>query len=632
MGKTKEQPEAKMNELQEMRKLVSDLSAKLEKETRARALIDTSSNAQCILDKHGIICQCNKTLSQYFGLSPEQMSGTCIFDYLPEAETAERKQGLVEVFQSASPVSGDTSIFNRSVKYYVHPLPDKTGEITHVAVHAYDNTVHKNTSRQLRENEEIFTRFLENSPIYVFFKDEEIRAVKLSKNYEKMLGMPMQEIIGKNMHELFPSELAEQMVNDDLRVLRERKTVTVREVLNDRHYETIKFPVIIDDEPKFLAGYTIDTTKQVHAEKTLRESEERFKKVYSEGTLPIAMLNGNFRFLSVNQVFQDTFGYKESELRKMTFRDITHPEHIDHDIENLQLLLQKKTDLYQTEKRYITKNNEIVWGKAQVSIVYDSSGKFLYFLVMINDITSYKLAEQQIIQKNLELVKLNAEKDKFFSIIAHDLRSPFNTFLGLTEIMAEDLYSLRLEEIQQIATDLKNSANNLYHLLENLLEWSMVKRGIKPFNPKEIVLNKLAADTLASKSESIRMKSIRTTMHIPANIRVTADEHMLGTIIRNLLSNAVKFTPKNGNIDIKAVVKNGTTELTIADSGIGMDEKMKKTLFDLTGSNNRPGTEGELSTGLGLLLCKEFIEIHNGTIRVESEPEKGSSFIIELNR
>lgn len=630
MGKTKDQAEAMKRELQEMRALVSDLTTKLEGETRAKALIDTSSNAQCILNKQGIICQCNKTLSQHFGLSPEQMSGTCIFDYLPETETEERKQGLADAFQSVAPVTGDTSIFNRSVKYFVHPLPDKSGEITHVAVHAYDNTVHKNTGRQLRENEEIFTRFLENSPIYVFFKDEAIRAVKLSRNFEKMLGMPLQDIIGKNMYELFPSELAEQMVNDDLRVLKERKTVTVREVLNGRHYETIKFPVIIDNIPKFLAGYTIDTTEQVHAEKTLRESEERFKKVYAEGTLPIAMLNGNFRFLSANQVFQKTFGYKESELRKMTFRDITHPEHIEHDLENLQMLLQKKTYLYQTEKRYITKNKEIVWGKAQVSIVYDSTGKFLYFLVMINNITSYKQAEQEISKKNLELVKLNAEKDKFFSIIAHDLRSPFNTFLGLTEMMAEDLYSMRLDEIQQIAIDMKNSANNLYHLLENLLEWSMVKRGMKPFNPKEILLNKLVADTLTALSESIRMKAIRISMRIPSNLNVTADEHMLGTIIRNLLSNAVKFTPKNGSIHIEACEKNGATELTIADSGIGMDEKMKKTLFDLSGSNNRPGTEGELSTGLGLLLCKEFVEKHNGSIRVESEPEKGSTFIIQL--
>ena len=630
MGKTKDQQESLVNELQEMKSQVSNLKGRLKNENRARALIDTSSNAQFILDRQGTICECNKTLSQHFGLTPEQMSGTCIFDYLPEAETAARKQGLAEAFQSTSPVSGDTSIFDRSVKYFIHPLPDKSGEITHVAIHAYDNTVHKNTGRQLRENEEIFTRFLENSPIYVFFKDEATRAVKLSQNYEKMLGMPLQDIIGKNMFELFPSELAEQMVNDDLRVLKERKTVKVREVLNGRHYETIKFPVIIDNIPKFLAGYTIDTTEQVHAEKTLRESEERFKKVYAEGTLPIAMLNGNFRFLSANQVFQETFGFKESELRKMTFRDITHPEHIEHDLENLQLLLQKKTDLYQTEKRYITRNKEIVWGKAQVSIVYDSSGKFLYFLVMINNITGYKLAEQEIIKKNLELVKLNAEKDKFFSIIAHDLRSPFNTFLGLTEIMAEDLYSLRLDEIQQIATDLKNSANNLYHLLENLLEWSMVKRGMKPFNPKEILLNKLTADTLASLSESIRMKSIRISMQIPVNLRVIADEHMLGTIIRNLLSNAVKFTPKNGSINVEARTTERVTELTIADSGIGMDEKMKKTLFDLTGSNNRPGTEGELSSGLGLLLCKEFIEKHNGSIRVESEPEKGSTFIIQL--
>ena len=604
-----------------------------ERETNARAIIDASSNILCLLDAGGTIIDCNQTLASSFGLSLAEMAGRCIFDFLPPDEIRDRKKFYKNVFKEGVPVSGDIQIFGRSAKYSIYPIRSGKGVVDRATIHAYDNTEHKATSKSLKENEEIFNRFLENSPIYVFFKDTLIRPVKLSRNYETMLGMPLDMIMGKTMFELFPSDLAKQMVQDDLIALRERKTVNIEEEFNGRHYFTIKFPVIIDGEPKYLAGYTLDITDQKQAEKALRENEERFKKVYAEGTLPIAMLDKSSHFISANHVFQETLGYSEPELRKMTFRDITHPDHLASDLENLRLLLQNKIELYQTEKRYITRNKEIVWGKAQVSIVYDSNDNFLYFLVMINNISDYKFAEAEIRHKHEQLEKLNAEKDKFFSILAHDLRSPFNSFLGFTEIMAEELYSMKLDEIQHIAIDMKNSANNLYHLLENLLEWSMVKRGVKPFNPTTLVLSKVVTDNLPSVADSIRKKSIRLTVDIPESISISADENMLGTIIRNLLSNAVKFTPKGGKISVWTKMPDDTTvELIIEDNGIGMDNNMKNTLFELTAHNNRPGTEGELSTGLGLLLCKEFVEQHQGTIRVESELNKGTSFIINLKR
>jgi PAS domain S-box-containing protein len=603
------------------------------RETNARVIIDASPNILCLLDANGIVIDCNQTLASSCGLSLSEMAGKCIFDFLPPDEIKTRRKFYKNVFDEGNPVIGETTLYGRSVKYSIFPVKDEKDKFSRVTVHAYDNTEHKATRRSLRETEEIFTRFLENSPIFVFFKDVHIRAIKLSRNYESMLGLPIEEILGKTMFELFPSELAEQMVKDDLKVLNERRTVTVEEEFNERHYSTIKFPVIIDDEPKFLAGYTIDTTEQKIAEKSLRESEEKFKKVYAEGTMPIAMLDADFRFLSANQVFQETMGYSETELKEMSFRDITHPEHLAKDLENIKLLLQRKIDVYHTEKRYITKEREVVWGKAQVSIVRDSKDNFLYFLVMINNITDYKQAEAAIRQNNEQLKNINAEKDKFFSIIAHDLRSPFNSFLGLTEIMAEDLYSMRLDEIQRIATDMKNSANNLYHLLENLLEWSMVKRGVKPFNPKPLILRELITDNLIVFADSVRKKSIKVTIEVPETLHLQADENMLGTIVRNLLSNAVKFTPKGGKISVRAIESDDSNiELIIQDTGIGMDEKMKNTLFELTEHNNRPGTEGELSTGLGLLLCKEFVEKHQGSIKVKSEPNMGSSFSIKLKR
>ena len=225
----------------------------------------------------------------------------------------------------------------------------------------------------------------------------------------------------------------------------------------------------------------------------------------------------------------------------------------------------------------------------------------------------------------------NATKDRFFSIIAHDLRSPFSGFLGLTEIMAEDLASLTLTEIQDLAQGMNKSATNLYHLLENLLQWSLIQQASIPFNPKIIPLLATLDDSITMMYESAKRKNIVLTYDIPENIEVYADANSLQTIFRNLVSNAVKFTQKGGHVNVLVWIEAGQkVVVAIKDSGIGMSSKMLNDLFRIDVKTNRVGTAGELSTGLGLFLCKDFVEKHGGEIWVESEEGKGSTFYFTL--
>lgn len=227
--------------------------------------------------------------------------------------------------------------------------------------------------------------------------------------------------------------------------------------------------------------------------------------------------------------------------------------------------------------------------------------------------------------KNAELQKINAEKDKFFSIIAHDLRSPFNGFLGLTEIMDEGLADMTPEEIKKIVSTLRNSAANLFRLLGNLLEWSRMQRGLSSLKPSLFLLSAKIPECIDMAAAS--RKDIKIGYNIPDNLIVSADENMLECIIRNLVSNAIKFTPKGGEIVIAAQpVFNNSVEVSVSDTGIGIPREMLRFLFDLNGNTRRKGTEGECSTGLGLILCKDFVEKHGGHLLVESEEGKGSVF------
>ncbi len=253
------------------------------------------------------------------------------------------------------------------------------------------------------------------------------------------------------------------------------------------------------------------------------------------------------------------------------------------------------------------------------------------FNKMIEALREKKLMEDKINLQNEQLLKLNAEKDKFFSIIAHDLRSPFTGFLGLTQLMAEDLKAMSLDDIQGIAVNMRDSATNIYRLLENLLEWSRMEQGLIPFHPVEIELLGLVHESTLMILEAARVKGIEIQYSIAEELQVVTDRNILKTILRNLLSNAVKFTPRGGQILITAKAAAGNSvEVCVRDSGIGMNAELAGKLFRIDASTGREGTEGESSTGLGLILCKEFVEKHGGSIRAESEEGKGSSFYFTI--
>ncbi len=278
-------------------------------------------------------------------------------------------------------------------------------------------------------------------------------------------------------------------------------------------------------------------------------------------------------------------------------------------------------------------NSTHYWFLARLS--YISENTVIY---VAHDITKRKKAEEELKKTANKLAELNITKDKFFSIIAHDLRSPLSGFLVLTKLMSEQLQSFTTEELQENSKLMQESANNLYELLENLLEWSRMKRGLIEFNPDVCILHYIVNVNIDIIRESARQKEIQLITTVQPDIEVNADIPMLNTIFRNLISNAVKFTPRGGKVEIGVVnnksegskLTGGFLEIYIRDNGIGISSDSISKLFKIDQKISQPGTEGEPSTGLGLLLCKDFVEKHGGKIWVESEVGKGSTFYFRL--
>jgi signal transduction histidine kinase len=233
--------------------------------------------------------------------------------------------------------------------------------------------------------------------------------------------------------------------------------------------------------------------------------------------------------------------------------------------------------------------------------------------------------------KNEQLLTVISEKDKFFTIIAHDLKNPLQALKGFIQILYEELNALTMNEIFEIVLHIKSSTNNFSDLLENLMLWARLQRGLMHFNQEEVFLNSAIRESVSLISDSAANKNIELAYAIPGNIKVFADINILHTIVRNLISNAVKFTLSGGKINIRAKMTDGPfVELSISDTGIGMSPEMVRDLFLLDTGTSRNGSGGEPGTGLGLIICKDFIENQGGKLWVESEESKGSTFYFTL--
>ena len=237
---------------------------------------------------------------------------------------------------------------------------------------------------------------------------------------------------------------------------------------------------------------------------------------------------------------------------------------------------------------------------------------------------------KEIIELNIKLNATNTTKDKFFSIIAHDLKSPFNSIMGFSELLVEQVKDKDYEEIDKYAEIIQKSSQNAMNLLTNLLEWSRSQTGRMEFNPEYIELNSLVNEILALLENQSIQKSISIIKTMPKILTVMADNDMLSTILRNLITNAIKFTNTNGEIQIIAEQINNQTIISIKDNGIGINKETLNKLFKVEESFSSNGTHNEKGTGLGLLLCKEFIVKHGGKIWLESEEGKGSCFYISI--
>lgn len=490
-----------------------------------------------------------------------------------------------------------------------------------------DETERRNAEQQLN----LMAHTLKSVNECISITDISDNILFINEAFSKTYGYSPEELIGKNI------SVVRSAQNDDL-IINQILDKTSEEgwtgEINNRRKDGTIFPISLSTtviknekgETLGLVGVAMDITDRKKAEEQLRQSEEKYRKLIE------SMPDGVYRsthegcFVEVNPAMVEILGYDSVD--DLLAIDIKKQLYFDpSDRESLALQLHdKELDVFPLKK----KDGSAVYVEDHGWYVKDSAGDIIYHEGIMRDVTERKIAEMQLQKYSQELRELNATKDKFFSIIAHDLKSPFSSITGLSEMLKNEARHLDISTIEQYAGIINYTSNNTYLLLENLLEWALVQQSRIEFRPGPIVVNQIVKDIFELMAEKVANKKIATSNLIPEKLIITGDENMIKTIFRNLISNALKFTPANGVITVSAELSDYQIEFSVKDSGMGISRENIEKLFNIGTTYTQRGTENEKGTGLGLLLCKEFVEKHGGKIRVESKLGSGSEFKFTL--
>ncbi|MBI1939366.1 MAG: PAS domain-containing sensor histidine kinase [Ignavibacteriales bacterium] len=466
----------------------------------------------------------------------------------------------------------------------------------------------------------------------------------VNKAFLTAFGYEESEIIGKSIDIVNPSP-----TNFEIREITKNGTWhgTVRNIKKDGSEFVISlntYPIKDEKGNTFaLLGISSDLTDQIAAEQKLQDVENKFQSLFEDLEDVVYESTPDGKFVDLNPAGMDFFGISNNEelqrinIAKEMYLHGNEREKFKEELEkygfvkDYQLDIRKLSGEVATvlETSYAVKNDE---------------GKIIAYRGILRDITEEKRNEtrlrqllvrfefinDQLKKSQDELINLNQAKDRLFSIIAHDLRSPFSALLSFSEFLADDIDNMERDEIKSFSEKIHESAKNVFTLLENLLQWSRIQSGKIPYQPSKFNMNSKIEQVINLLRNNAENKKIIITNNAESTSFVFADEDMIFSVIQNLLSNAIKFTREGGSITFNSLLNNEHWKFSVTDNGVGISEEDLEKLFRVDSHHTTYGTNEEKGSGLGLVICKEMIERNKGKIWVKSKKGEGTSFHFTL--
>jgi PAS domain S-box-containing protein len=485
----------------------------------------------------------------------------------------------------------------------------------------------------LRDSEEKYRILLEESsdPIFSFYPDGQYRYV--NRAFANTVGKKPEDIIGRKIWDVFSKEEADKRFANIKWVCENGKgreiEVRVPRPDGDHYFLTTANPVF-DDQGRVISVISIskNITERKKAEEARRASEELWKFALEgsgDGVWDWNIKTGEAHF---SKRYKEMLGFTESEMGNTAseWSNRVHPEDVSDTMEKIQAHIDGKTPTGITEFRMLRKDGSWQWTLGRGMVVSrDADGKPLRLVGTNTDITERKLAEIELREAKEQAESATKLKDKFISLVAHDLRSPFASMLGLIRIYAEGNPSVEGGDGQKILERVFKSGERMISMIDNLLKISRLQTGQITPDPWFFKGHTSAANTIGSLSHTAAQKGIETINKVPPDTRLYADQTLFDEVLLNLLSNAIKFCARGDTITF-FVPPGLSSAIAVRDTGKGIDEKTISNLFRHEVTTTTPGTAGETGTGLGLPFSRDIMKAHGGELTVESVPGEGSVF------
>lgn len=489
----------------------------------------------------------------------------------------------------------------------------------------------RRTTRKLQDSESNFRSFLDVAPVGIIISDENENVIFINRKFSELFGYTIREM--PSVNEWWP--LAYPDVNYR-KIISERWEKTVKVAMENRSgIDPVEAEITCSNGSRRIAeigfvslGKTnvvtfVDVTKRKQAEEELLRSNAELDNYFNSSLDLLCIADTNGYFIRLNPEWEKVLGYRLSDLRNTNFLELIHPDDLDASYHALQKLKDQE-EVTSFENRFRCKDGSYRW----IEWRSKPHGEIIY--AVARDITDRKSVQEALKENEQRLHESNLTKDKLFSIVAHDLRNPFNGIIGFSEILKNENENLDRNLIAKYSSIIFETAVQTYRLLDNLLNWARMQQGKINPKPQQISVAELFNDTLNLLDETARKKGIRLNAEIDDQLIIQSDVDMLKVVMRNLVNNAVKFTENDGSVTLTAELLNGEVCISVADTGIGISKENIGLLFDIGKNFTLRGTGDEKGTGIGLVLCREFIEKLGGNIDVQSEEGVGSKFFFTL--
>ena len=667
-------------------------AALIESERKLRSVLDATKESIHMFDNAGMIVMSNATGIRRLKRNAEnEVVGHNISEFM-SAELAEKRLLKInEVFKSGIPLSYEDERESTSYQHNLFPVL-KDEKVLYVVTYSTDVTESRNAEAKLRQSEDRFRTIAESLTVIVSItKISDSTITFLNEPFEKVFGYKKAEIMGLRMPEIYFYPDDNKFLIDSLKVKGLVENVEIRVKKKDGTpfwIMTSIRKINYMNEPSYLtASIDISETKKAQEDllrlnRTLDAQSKssqammhsRNEQEYLNEICKIIIEDCGHAMVWVGYAQNDElksvkpvahFGFDKGYIDQMniTWDDSERgsgPTGTAIKTGKPSICRNMLTDpcfgpwreaavkrgyassvvlpLKSEGKAYgaisIYSKGPDAFTDAEIDLLTELADDLAYGILFIR-LTEYEKEATRALKENeVRLKDLIATKDKFFNIIAHDLKNPFTSLLGASELLYDNITQMSGENVKKLALILNDSAKSGYSILQNLLDWSRSQTGQLKFNPENVNLKTIIDENIDNLQLQVNNKEINLKSEQPDDLFITADKNMINTVLRNFLSNAVKYTYKNGIVRVMVARDDSKITLTVKDTGIGISKEKADSLFKLENSLSMPGTDKEHGTGLGLRLCKEFTEKMGGKIWVESKVGEGSEFkfTIPINR